>query len=69
MFHEQIGLALADAGVHALIEKPLAKTTEGARALARAFADNGLVGAVGHIERYNPALQSLRKRLEAGDLG
>ena len=68
-FHHEIGLKLADAGVHALIEKPLAKTVDGARALARAFADKGLVGAVGHIERYNPALQSLRKRLAAGDLG
>ena len=69
MYHEEIGLKLAGAGVHALIEKPLAKTVDGARALARAFADKGLVGAVGHIERYNPALQSLRKRLAAGDLG
>ena len=69
MYHEEIGLKLAEAGVHALIEKPLAKTVDGARALARAFADKGLVGAVGHIERYNPALQSLRKRLAAGDLG
>lgn len=69
MYHEEIGLKLAEAGVHALIEKPLAKTVDGARALARAFTDKGLVGAVGHIERYNPALQSLRKRLEAGDLG
>ncbi|MHA6513691.1 Gfo/Idh/MocA family protein [Tessaracoccus sp. Z1128] len=69
MYHEEIGLKLAEAGVHALIEKPLAKTVEGARSLVKAFADKGLVGAVGHIERYNPALQSLRKRLEAGDLG
>lgn len=69
MYHEEIGLKLAEAGVHALIEKPLAKTAEGAWTLARAFADRGLIGAVGHIERYNPALQSLRQRLEAGDLG
>jgi UDP-N-acetylglucosamine 3-dehydrogenase len=68
-FHEEAGLALAAAGVHALIEKPLAKTTTGARKLADAFASAGLVGAVGHIERYNAALQSLRKRLEAGELG
>jgi UDP-N-acetylglucosamine 3-dehydrogenase len=33
-------------------------------ALAKAFADAGLVGAVGHIERYNPALQEARRRLE-----
>ncbi len=68
-FHEEAGLKLAAAGVHALIEKPLAKTTEGAARLADAFAGAGLVGAVGHIERYNASLQSLRKRLEAGDLG
>ena len=37
--------------------------------LAEAFADAGLVGAVGHIERYNPALQQARARLEAGELG
>lgn len=37
--------------------------------MADAFRTRGLVGAVGHIERFNPALQSLRERLEAGELG
>lgn len=69
MYHEEIGLKVAEAGVHALIEKPLAKTFEDAQRLVKAFASKGLVGAVGHIERYNPALQELRKRLEAGELG
>ena len=68
-YHEEIGLALADAGIHALIEKPLASTSEAAARLAKAFADRGLIGAVGHIERFNPALRSLRSRLEQGDLG
>ncbi len=67
--HESVGLALAAAGVHALIEKPLAHDLAGAKRLAAAFAEAGLVGAVGHIERYNPALQSARARLEAGELG
>jgi len=67
--HEPIGLALAEAGVHAMIEKPLAQDTPSARKLADAFAARGLIGAVGHIERYNPALQSARARLEAGELG
>ena len=68
-FHSTAGLKLAAAGVHALIEKPLAKTTEEANRLAEAFAAAGVIGAVGHIERYNAALQNLRKRLEAGELG
>ncbi len=68
-FHLEVGLALANAGVHALVEKPLADTTGGAKQLADAFSAAGLVGAVGHIERYNPALQDARRRLEEGELG
>ena len=67
--HEQVGLALAEAGVHALIEKPLAQDTQAALRIADAFARAGLIGAVGHIERYNPALRSARERLANGDLG
>jgi predicted dehydrogenase len=37
--------------------------------VAEAFDQAGLVGAVGHVERYNPALQSLRTRLESGEVG
>lgn len=68
-FHEETALALADAGIHAMVEKPLAPTEESARRMTAAFADKGLVGAVGHIERYNPALQNLRARLAEGELG
>jgi predicted dehydrogenase len=68
-YHEEVGLALAAAGVHTMIEKPLAPDTASARKLAEAFEAAGLVGSVGHIERYNPALQSLRARLQEGELG
>lgn len=68
-FHEGVAVALAEAGVHAMVEKPLAPDVAAATRMAEAFASRGLVGATGHIERYNPALQSLRTRLEAGDLG
>ena len=68
-FHEELALELAAAGVHALIEKPLAVDTPAAQKIYEAFRDKGLVGAVGHIERYNPALQQLRARLDAGELG
>jgi len=67
--HVPIATQLADAGVHALIEKPLAEDAAAAEQLADAFEARGLVGAVGHIERYNPALQSLRARLDADELG
>jgi predicted dehydrogenase len=67
--HEEVALRLAEAGVHALVEKPLAQNPDAAARVAAAFAAAGLVGAVGHIERYNPALQNLRQRLEAGEVG
>ena len=67
--HLDVGLALADAGVHALVEKPLADTVTAAETLRDAFAAAGLVGCVGHIERYNPALQQLKRRLEDGQAG
>jgi predicted dehydrogenase len=69
IYHEPLGLALAEAGVHAMIEKPLAHDGASAERLAKAFSEHGLIGATGHIERYNPALQQARARLEAGELG
>jgi len=61
-FHEELALELASAGIHALVEKPLAVDTPAAQKIYEAFKAKGLVGAVGHIERYNPALQQLRLR-------
>jgi predicted dehydrogenase len=68
-FHEDAALKLASAGVHTLVEKPIAHSIDAGRRMVDAFRDAGLVGAVGHIERFNPALQELRRRLEAGEAG
>lgn len=67
--HEEAALHLAEAGVHALVEKPIAHTVLAGRRMTEAFSRHGLVGAVGHVERFNPALQEMRRRLEAGDIG
>lgn len=67
--HEAVGTALATAGVHALVEKPVADSVAGARRLAKAFDDAGLIGAVGHVERCNPALIEMRRRLHREELG
>ncbi len=68
-FHEDAALQLAAAGVHTLVEKPIADTLEAGQRMVDAFESAGLVGAVGHIERFNPALQEMRRRIAAGDLG
>lgn len=68
-YHLDAGLELAAAGVHTLIEKPLAANSGESTRLVEAFEAAGLVNAVGHIERCNPALRALRGHLEQGDLG
>lgn len=69
VFHEEVGLTLAGRGVHTLVEKPVAADSDAGRRLADAFESAGLVGCVGHIERFNPALQELRRRVALGELG
>ena len=69
IFHLELGLRLAAAGVHALIEKPVAPTHMEATQLVTAFKDAGLIGGVGHIERFNPALRAMRQKIEDGLLG
>jgi predicted dehydrogenase len=51
------------------MEKPVAPTHTEATQLVDAFDKAGLVGGVGHIERFNPALQAMRKKIEEGLLG
>ena len=56
-------------GVHVLVEKPLAHSVDAAEELVRCADEIGVVLAVGHIERFNPAVLELRRRLENDELG
>lgn len=67
--HLAAAVELAAAGVHLLVEKPLAETPERARQLVGAIHDAGVHGAVGLVERCNPALIELRRRTLGGQLG
>ncbi len=67
--HEPIAVQLAEASVATLIEKPLAHDTKAAQNIAEAFARTATLSCVGHIERFNPALQEMRQRLAGGELG
>lgn len=67
--HERVVLDVLDSGAHVLVEKPIAATLEeGKRLIERAKSLN-LQLMVGHIVRFNPATQLLKKKLLAGDLG
>jgi predicted dehydrogenase len=54
--HAEIGLAFLNAGIPALVEKPLARSLAEADALIGAAAARGVPLAVGHTERFNPAV-------------
>ena len=60
---------LAPAGVAVLVEKPLAATSADARELCDLCDRAGVRAAVGHVERFNPALLELRRRVREGQLG
>lgn len=69
VYHEDVALKLAAAGVHTMVEKPIAATAAAGRRVAAAFEQAGLVGAVGYVERCNPALLEARRRIAEGELG
>lgn len=67
--HAAVGLRLLDAGVPLLVEKPIAATVDDARALIDAAAARGAPLAIGHVERFNPAVRELQRRLRESALG
>lgn len=59
--HKEIAMKAAEYGVHALVEKPLAISSNEAVKISEAFEHRKLILAVGHIERFNPVFVELRK--------
>jgi len=67
--HAEVAREALRRGVHVLVEKPIAASVPEARELEREAAQRGLVLSVGHVERFNPAVAELRRRLAAGEGG
>jgi len=67
--HREIGVALARAGKHIWIEKPVGLTADDARAVADAVKAAGVHGAVGFNYRNAPAVSAAREMIAAGELG
>lgn len=68
-YHPPIAIALARAGIATLLEKPVAATLTESERIAEAFRSTETLCAVGHIERFNPALQVLKAKIEEGVIG
>ena len=67
--HEQVATFALRAGVHVLVEKPIASTVEEGQRLIALAQEMDRKLMVGHIIRFNPAMQELKARLDAGELG
>jgi predicted dehydrogenase len=67
--HEAVALALAEAKVATMVEKPVAASAAAAHRVTEAFSAAGVVACVGHVERFNPAIAELKARIGQGELG
>lgn len=61
--HREVGCRLMEAGVHVLMEKPIAPTVDDAQVLVETAQRTGRVLQIGHIERFNPVMRELEKKL------
>ena len=61
--HADVGEFFLKRGIHCLIEKPLATTPEECERLIKAAKENNVTLLVGHIERFNPAVEQMAKIL------
>ncbi|WP_019509471.1 Gfo/Idh/MocA family protein [Pleurocapsa sp. PCC 7319] len=66
--HHQVGVDCLKAGVHTLIEKPIAASIAEAESLVNLAAETGCILQVGHIERFNPAFQELSKVIQTENI-
>lgn len=67
--HVEVAYEAMSRGVHVLVEKPLALTLEEGRVIIDAAREFGTKLSVGHVERFNPAVIEVKRRLEQEELG
>ncbi len=68
-FHVGHTLAAANAGKHAIVEKPMALSLEECRAMTEAADRNGVVLVIGHSHGFDPAPMLMREIVARGDYG
>ncbi len=61
--HHDIALACIARGIHVLVEKPIASTVQEGREIIEAARRAGVTLMVGHVERFNPAVETVKEAL------
>lgn len=66
--HHQIALACIARGVHVLVEKPIASTVEEGNDIVAAARRAGVMLMIGHVERFNPAVEAVKQAIRGEDI-
>jgi predicted dehydrogenase len=66
--HRNIALTAVGRGVHVLVEKPIASSVEEGREIIAAARRAGVALMVGHVERFNPAVQAIKEAIREEDI-
>ncbi|HZS63040.1 MAG TPA: Gfo/Idh/MocA family oxidoreductase [Xanthobacteraceae bacterium] len=66
--HRDIALACIACGVHVLVEKPIASTVEEGREIIAAARRAGVTLMIGHVERFNPAVEAIKNAIHGEDI-
>ena len=66
--HREIALTAIARGVHVLVEKPIASTPEEGRDIIAAARRAGVTLMIGHVERFNPAVQAIKDAIRGEDI-
>ncbi len=66
--HRDIALACIARGVHVMVEKPIASSVEEGREIIEASRRAGVTLMVGHVERFNPAVETIKDALRGEDI-
>lgn len=66
--HHEIALTCIARGIHVLVEKPIASSVEEGRDIIAAARRAGVALMVGHVERFNPAVQAIKQAIRDEDI-
>lgn len=67
--HFEFGTEILTRGIHCLMEKPIATTPKEGERLAKLAKKHRCIFTVGHIERYNPMIQKIKKLIKKKEIG
>jgi len=67
--HQEVAMNVMNKGINVLLEKPISLSLEEADKIIKCAKDNRVKLMIGHIERFNPAVLELKRRIDAGELG